>query len=144
MAKILVAEDSTDLLRMICLVLEGTGHEVVPARDGGEAARLVRDGLRPDVFVSDFRMPGTTGLETVMEIRSLHPALPCLIVTGDESLWRAAESLALIDIEVVRKPFAVPHLVRAVTRALSSEATITGRVVEHPTGSQQAEAAAAE
>jgi CheY-like chemotaxis protein len=133
MATILVAEDSADLLRMICLVLEGSGHRVVPANDGMEAVRLVREGLRPDAFVSDFRMPGTTGFDTVMEIRHIHPGLPCLIVTGDEGLWRSADSLALLDIEVVRKPFAVPHLVAAVTRALTPEhATITGRVVEHP------------
>src|SRR5579862_5458604 len=133
MATILVAEDSTDLLRMIRLVLEGSGHRVVPANDGEEAVRLVREGLRPDVFLSDFRMPGTTGLDTVMEVRHIHPDMPCLIVTGDEALWRSADSLALLDIEVVRKPFAVPHLIAAVARALTPEhATITGRVVGHP------------
>jgi CheY-like chemotaxis protein len=144
MAKILVAEDHADLLRMICLVLEGSGHAVVPAGTGGEALRLVREGLRPDLFVSDFRMPGTTGLDTVMEIRHLHPALPCLIVTGDESLWRSADSLALLDIEVVRKPFAVPHLVAAVTRALAAQATITGHVVEHPATTKPTERATAD
>jgi len=127
MATILVAEDHADLLRMICLVLEASGHQVVPANDGNEALRLVREGLRPDLFLSDFRMPGTTGLDTVMEIRGMHPELPCLIVTGDEGLWRSAGNLAMLDIEVVRKPFQVPHLVRAVTRALSAQATITGR-----------------
>jgi len=144
MAKILVAEDHADLLRMICLVLEGSGHEVVPARDGTEAVRLVREGLRPDVFLSDFRMPGTTGLDTVMEIRHLHPDLPCLIVTGDEGLWRSADSLALLDIEVVRKPFAVPHLVAAVSRALAAQATITGHVIEHPSTTHRAEPATAD
>jgi CheY-like chemotaxis protein len=145
MATILVAEDSADLLRMICLVLEGSGHRVVPANDGVEAVRLVREGLCPDVFLSDFRMPGTTGLDSVMEVRHLHPGLPCLIVTGDESLWRSADSLALLDIEVVRKPFAVPHLIAAVTRALTPEhATITGRVVEHPSTPQRPRQAAAD
>ena len=139
MATILVAEDSPDLLRMICLVLEGSGHRVIPAHDGVEAVRLVREGLCPDVFVSDFRMPGTTGLDSVMEIRSLHPDLPCLIVTGDEGLWRSADSLALLDIEVVRKPFPVPKLIAAVTRALTTEhATITGHVVEHPSTTPRA------
>jgi two-component system nitrogen regulation response regulator GlnG len=134
MAKILVAEDHADLLRMICLVLEGSGHDVVPANDGAEALRLVREGLRPDLLLSDFRMPGTTGVETVLEIRHIHPELPCLIVSGDEGLWRSADSLALLDIEVVRKPFTVPRLVAAVTRALaSSHATITGRALDRPT-----------
>jgi CheY-like chemotaxis protein len=143
MATILVAEDSPDLLRMICLVLEGSGHLVVPATDGVEAVRLVREGLCPDVFVSDFRMPGTTGLDSVIEIRRLHPELPCLIVTGDEALWRSADSLALLDIDVVRKPFPVAKLVAAVTRALTTEhATITGRVLEHPSSTQRAEHAA--
>jgi hypothetical protein len=44
---------------------------------------------------------------------------------------------------VVRKPFAVPHLVAAVNRALAAHATITGRALEHPT-SQRAEPAAAD
>jgi CheY-like chemotaxis protein len=144
MATILVAEDHADLLRMICLVLEGSGHAVVPTGDGARAIRLVREGLRPDLFLSDFRMPGTTGLDTVMEIRRLHPDLPCLMVTGDEGLWRSAGSLALLDIEVVRKPFAVPHLVAAVTRALAAGTTLAGRVVEHPTTSRPAERATAD
>ncbi len=144
MANILVSEDHADLLRMICLVLEGSGHAVVPTPDGAEAIRLVREGLRPDLFLSDFRMPGTTGLDTVMEIRHIHPDLPCLIVTGDEGLWRSADSLALLDIEVVRKPFAVPHLVAAVTRALAAHTTITGRVVDHPRTTKPAEPAASD
>jgi two-component system, cell cycle sensor histidine kinase and response regulator CckA len=143
MATILVAEDSPDLLRMICLVLEGSGHRVVPAIDGVEALRLVREGLCPDVLLSDFRMPGTTGLDTIMEIRHLHPGLPCLIVTGDEGLWRSADSLALLDIEVVRKPFPVPKLLAAVARALTTQhATIAGRVIEHPSTTHRAEHAA--
>ncbi len=142
MANILVAEDHADLLRMISLVLEGSGHTVVPAGDGIEAIRLVHEGLHPDLFLSDFRMPGTTGLDTVMQIRHIHPDLPCLIVTGDEGLWRSADSLALLDIEVVRKPFAVPHLVAAVSRALAAHATITGRVIEHPRATKPAEPAA--
>jgi two-component system, OmpR family, alkaline phosphatase synthesis response regulator PhoP len=141
MATILVAEDHADLLRLICLVLEGNGHEVVPTGDGVQAMRLVREGLQPDLFLSDFRMPGTTGLDAVMEIRRLHPDLPCLMVTGDEGLWHSADSLALLEIEVVRKPFAVPHLVAAVTRALATGTTLTGRVVEHPTASRPAESA---
>ena len=144
MATILVAEDHADLLRMICLVLEASGHAVVPAGDGVQAIRLVREGLRPDLFLSDFRMPGSTGLDTVMEIRHLHPDLPCLMVTGDEMLWRSADSLALLDIEVVRKPFAVPDLVAAVTRALATGTTLTGRVVEHPTTSKPVEPASAD
>jgi two-component system, cell cycle response regulator CpdR len=136
MATILVAEDHADLLRMLCLVLGAGGHDVVPAHDGLEALRMVHEGLRPDLLVSDFRMPGTTGLDAVIEIRRLRPGLPCLIVTGDGGRGRATESLALIDVEVVRKPFAVPDLVAAVRRALETPASITGRV-EHPRSTTQ-------
>ena len=133
---------ATDAKHLFGSVLESAirGERIVITRHERPVARLVREGLRPDAFLSDFRMPGTTGLDTVMEIRHLHPELPCLIVTGDEGLWRSADSLALLDIEVVRKPFAVPHLVAAVTRALTTEhATITGRVIEHPSTTQRAE-----
>jgi CheY-like chemotaxis protein len=144
MANILVAEDHADLLRMICLVLEGSGHQVVPASDGAEAIRLVREGLRPDAFLSDYRMPGTSGFDTVMEIRHLRPELPCLIVTGDEGLWRSAGSLAMLDIEVVRKPFAVPQLVAAVNRALAGHAALTGRAIDHPAAARSARPSAAD
>ena len=75
--------DDEDLVRMSTAdMLMDLGYTVVEASSGEEAVRLVADGLRPDVLVTDHLMPGMTGVELARDLRSRRPDLPVLIVSG--------------------------------------------------------------
>jgi PAS domain S-box-containing protein len=93
--------DDEDLVRMSTAdMLMDLGYSVVEACSAEEALRIVRDGLRPDVLVTDHLMPGMTGVDLARSLRARRPELPVLIVSG----YAEAEGIAP-DIARLVKPF---------------------------------------
>jgi CheY-like chemotaxis protein len=75
--------DDEDLVRMSTAdMLMDLGYEVVEAPSAEEALRLVGEGLRPDLVVTDHLMPGMSGVDLARDLRSRQPDLPMLIVSG--------------------------------------------------------------
>ncbi len=63
-------------------MLADLGWEVREAGSAGEALRLVDEGLRPDLLMTDHLMPGMSGSELAQVLRTLRPELPVLVVSG--------------------------------------------------------------
>ena len=67
-----------DLVRMSTAdMLMYLGYSVVEASSAEEALRLVGDGMRPDVLVTDHLMPGLTGVELARDLRTVDPSCQC-------------------------------------------------------------------
>jgi CheY-like chemotaxis protein len=86
--KVLVVDDTNTLRSLVQIYLLAHGFEFAEAQDGAEALEKVR-ALRPDVVVSDVRMPVMDGFELCAAIRS-DPSLrdiPVVLLTmlGDEA-----------------------------------------------------------
>lgn len=80
--RVVVADNDLDALDLVVLDLRLEGHDIVGAvRDGDEAVRLCHE-LRPDVLVSDIRMP--PGPDGVAVARTLHgqPGLRVVLYTN--------------------------------------------------------------
>jgi two-component system cell cycle sensor histidine kinase/response regulator CckA len=105
---ILLAEDELLLRMSAARGLERLGYRVRQAADG-EAALARLDEGRPDLIISDIRMPGLDGLELARRARQRHPGLPVLLVTGfaDEA---ARAALPGADVGVLEKPFTLKML----------------------------------
>ncbi|WP_343578028.1 two-component system response regulator NtrC [Pseudomonas sp.] len=72
---------------------------------------------QPDVIISDIRMPGTSGLDLLAQIRELHPRLPVIIMTAHSDLDSAVASYQGGAFEYLPKPFDVDEAVSLVKRA---------------------------
>ncbi|EQM78986.1 nitrogen regulation protein NR(I) [Stutzerimonas stutzeri] len=81
----------------------------------GVLARLSRQ--QPDVIISDIRMPGTSGLDLLKQIRELYPRLPVIIMTAHSDLDSAVASYQGGAFEYLPKPFDVDDAVALVKRA---------------------------
>ncbi len=93
--------DDEDLVRMSTAdMLVDLGYAVIEARSAEEALRLIAEGLRPDVLITDHLMPGMTGVELARELRSRRPELQVLIVSG----YAEAEGIGS-DIPRLTKPY---------------------------------------
>lgn len=68
-ARILIVEDNPQNLELMRYLLAAFGHEVLTARDGAEAAEVLRSD-RPDLILCDIQMPRMDGYELVAWIRS--------------------------------------------------------------------------
>ena len=117
-ARVLVADDETNV-RILCLrALELAGYEPVGVSDGQEAVNRAR-AEQFDVLVTDISMPHMNGLEALRAIRSLQPDLAGVVMTGFGTLESAIEALRLGASEFVLKPFRPTELGQAVARALA-------------------------
>jgi two-component system nitrogen regulation response regulator GlnG len=78
-------------------------------------AALRRD--RPDVLITDIRMPGRSGLELLTQIRSSQPELPVIVMTAHSDLDSAVAAYQGGAFEYLPKPFDIDQAVDLVRRA---------------------------
>ena len=103
--RILIADDSDHLRRVVREILEPEGFEVVgEARDGREALRLF-ETLRPDMVLLDLVMPGACGLSALREIRRRCSSTPIVVCSGLGQERLAAEAVVSGANDFVVKPF---------------------------------------
>jgi CheY-like chemotaxis protein len=81
MARILVADDDSEVRDMICQILQREGHETLAAADGAEALALYKQES-VDIIITDIIMPEKEGLETVWEIRRDYPNSRIIAISG--------------------------------------------------------------
>lgn len=83
MNRILWADDEIDLLTPYVIYLKNKDYEVLTATNGQDAIDICQTETVDIVFL-DENMPGLTGLETLQEIKRLHPELPVVMITKSE------------------------------------------------------------
>lgn len=82
------------------------------------AALSSDDGPRPQVLVSDIRMPGGSGLDLLEQIKGRYPGLPVIIMTAYSDLDSAVAAFQGGAFEYLPKPFDVPSAVELIRRAV--------------------------
>jgi signal transduction histidine kinase/CheY-like chemotaxis protein len=119
-ASILAVEDDAAVRDAMARLLEGWGHRVLACRDGGEALAAMADGLRPDLIICDYRLPGgENGIEVVRRLQAIGAgAPPALLITGDTAPERLREAEAS-GLPVLHKPVSSARL-RAAVQALTA------------------------
>ena len=117
-ARVLVADDDAIVRTLVEQALRRQGHEVLLAVDGAAALTIASDVSRPiDLLVTDYTMPGRSGLQLAVDVRALRPDVAIILMSG----WRMDQPPTTVPgpaIEVLEKPFDLTGLARAVERAL--------------------------
>ena len=126
---ILVIEDEAPVRELITLGLTEAGYNVVGAPDGEsaiEAHREAEHGI--DLIVSDVILPGRSGPETVRLIQKECPSARAMFISGydDNEVEGAGYTTQLL----LRKPFTIAQLRRAVRNALDGEPLEATHLVE--------------
>jgi two-component system chemotaxis response regulator CheB len=105
-SRILVADDSTFMRRLLTQALRDAGFDVVgEAGDGDEALALYRE-LRPDAMTLDLAMPGMDGIGVLRALRGERSSLPVVVVSAFSPAHgaRAVDALAEGAFDLVAKP----------------------------------------
>lgn len=103
--KVLVADDSATMRKIIIRALAGAGvTDVVEAPDGSEAvARFEEGGF--DLVLTDWNMPGKTGLDVLKAIRGSGSKTPVILITTEGEKSRVLEAVQNGVSDYVVKPF---------------------------------------
>ena len=81
MARILLVDDEPDILRALSRELHGTEWEITRAHSAEDAIEQVKKQTF-EVVMSDYRMPGMTGVDLLTEVKKIQPAAVRLILSG--------------------------------------------------------------
>ena len=117
--KILLVDDESAILDALQILFRGEGWDVSVA-DSGPKALAALDDERPDIVLTDIRMPGAGGLEVLTEARRVDPEMPVILMTAQASLQTAVRAVNEGAYYYLQKPFAYDELLAICKRAAES------------------------
>ena len=120
MTRVLLVEDSSDVLYVLQLELESMGYEIDAAPDAAAAIdAAVR--VRPDIIISDLGMPDVDGFEFIRRVRSIPDlaSVPAIALTGSTGDRNVEQALAFGFSAHVVKPVEIADLVKKIEQLTS-------------------------
>lgn len=118
-ARILVVEDDGGLRELLRSELEDAGYRLTTAADVAQAQRsIARD--RPELVVSDLRLPGDSGRDLLDHCRGLDAPPAFIMITAFGTVEQAVEALKAGADDFLTKPLRLDHLRLAVARVLEA------------------------
>ncbi|HEX5635075.1 MAG TPA: sigma-54 dependent transcriptional regulator, partial [Gemmatimonadales bacterium] len=96
--------------------LTEAGYETEVAADAETALEML-DRLRPDVVVTDVRLPGMTGIELLKKVKEFDPAISVVVMTAFGTIEGAVEAVKLGAFDYVKKPVDLEELKLLADRA---------------------------
>jgi CheY-like chemotaxis protein len=127
-AKILVADDNSNIQKMVGLALKDQGIDVVAVGNGEAAVRKISD-VRPDLVLADVFMPVRNGYEVCQYVKtdSALAHIPVILLVGAFDPLDEQEAQRVGADGVLKKPFVPPDpLISMVKSALQRAGVLTG------------------
>ncbi len=119
--RVLLVDDETGILDSLRILFKGEGYEVLSALGGREALGILAD-KKPDLVITDIRMPDTSGLEVLSFAREVDPELPVILMTAQASLQSAVRAVNEGAYYYLQKPFSNEELLAISRRATEARA----------------------
>jgi two-component system cell cycle response regulator len=114
----LVVDDDIHVTEIVTLALERVGYIVDSVGSAVEALELFEQN-RPDIVISDWRMPGMNGIELVTQLKQQDPTLAAILMTGYGTKETVVEAFTRGKINYyLSKPFQLNELLEVVGAAM--------------------------
>ena len=120
-ASLLIVDDEPEMVENSARLLGLAGHQCVTTTAAHEALALV-ESKRPDVLLTDLKMPDMEGLELLRRAHRIDPDLPVIVITAFASIESAVGAVKEGAFDYLPKPFTGEQLRVAVDRALRQRA----------------------
>lgn len=116
--RLLVVDDDADMLRLLSMRLQAAGYRVSTA-GSAEAALALLDTERPQLVISDVRLPGRDGLALFDEVHRNHPSLPVILLTAHGTIPDAVEATRRGVFTYLTKPYDSKELLERIAQAMA-------------------------
>lgn len=117
-SRLLVVDDDADMLRLLSMRLQAAGYRVATAASA-ESALAQLELERPQLVISDVRLPGLDGLALFDEVHRRHPSLPVILLTAHGTIPDAVEATRRGVFTYLTKPYDSKELLERITQALA-------------------------
>jgi DNA-binding NtrC family response regulator len=115
--RILVVDDEPDMVENCARILGRLGYDCLTAT-AARRALLLLESERPDVLLTDLKMPELDGMELLRRARDIDPALPVIMITAFATIESAVAAVREGAFDYLPKTFSVDQIRVAVERAL--------------------------
>jgi CheY-like chemotaxis protein len=116
--RILLADDSVTIQKVIELTFMDEDYEVRAVSNGDDAVRLLSE-INPDFVIADVHMPGANGYEVCRRAKQLRPGLPVLLLVGTFEPFDEGEARAAGADSHLKKPFDSQELLQRVEELIA-------------------------
>jgi DNA-binding NtrC family response regulator len=113
---VLLVDDEVPFVETMTKRLSRRELMVLPAYSGREALEKLEKN-RVDVVILDVKMPGMDGIETLREIKKIHPLVEVIMLTGHATVETAVEGMRLGAFDYLMKPCEIEDLLEKVAEA---------------------------
>ncbi len=110
--RVLVVDDTTDVVEFLQAMLLHLGHQVELAKDGAKALRGF-EAAKYDLVITDYLMPQMNGVELARAMKELKPGQLILMMTGSSLPIETREEPGLRADFILRKPFSITEFQEA-------------------------------
>ena len=114
--KILIVDDERGILDTLKILFRSEGFQVSVA-DSGRKALEALEKERPDLVLSDIKMPGAGGLDVLKKAKEVDPEMPVILMTAQASLQSAIGAVNAGAYHYIQKPFSNDELLTICRRA---------------------------
>jgi DNA-binding NtrC family response regulator len=132
MAHILIVDDERHTLDALSVILRRERHAVLTASSGKEALDQLQE-QDVDIILSDVKMPEMDGLALLRQVKSEHPSIVVVMMSGHQDVVAAVEAMKEGAFDYLIKPFGKDDVLRTVQKAL----TLSALLVENLTLKRQ-------
>ena len=119
--RVLVVDDEPSIRDLLAKTLALAEYDVDTAPDGTTALDRMR-AFSYDLLIADLKMPGMDGLTLIRQAKRIKADLPVIIITGFSTESSAIEAVNLGVAGYLTKPFRVPQVLAAASKALGAPA----------------------
>lgn len=113
---VLIIDDEPSLRDGLKEFLDDEGYDVHLAANGNEGLTVFQR-LKPDLVVTDLRMPGISGMELIRHIKTAHRDTAVIVITGYGSMESAVDAIRLDVFDFITKPIDLDKLKETLDRA---------------------------
>ncbi len=117
--RILIVDDESSLRTALFRILDRQGYQVITATNRKEAEQLSQSDLAIDLALIDLKLPDGDGIELMQTLKTLHPNIQVIILTGFGTIETAVRATQCGAFHFVPKPFNMEELNSLVSRALA-------------------------
>jgi DNA-binding NtrC family response regulator len=115
--RVLVVDDEPDMVENCARILKRAAYQCLSTTDPHQALALV-ESERPDLLLTDLKMPGMDGMELLRRARAIDPALPVILITAFATIESAVAAIKDGAFDYLPKNFTVDQLRMAVERGI--------------------------
>ena len=113
----MIVDDEEGIRETLSGILEDEGYESISASSGEEAVKKIKE-ITPDVVLLDVWLTGMDGMQTLQEIKALHPDIPVIIISGHANIEIAVKATKMGAYDLLEKPLSIEKVLLTVDRAL--------------------------